>query len=83
MIHAPHHHQLLLDAAFVPSEDQGTRLDQAHVVVLDRFLPEEDCQALLEWLTEPGWQGEHPPSTSWERSTCDGAGLPSSWGLKV
>ena len=34
-------------------------------------------------MTEPGWQGAHPPQGGWERATSDGADLPATWGLKV
>lgn len=33
------------------------------------------------WL---GWRGgEAPPDAKWEKETCDQAGLPKTWGLKV
>ncbi|KAG1663704.1 hypothetical protein FOA52_013272 [Chlamydomonas sp. UWO 241] len=70
-----------LDAAFVPSESQGTRLDFAHVVVLDNFVSDEHRQQLLDLVTQPGWSGAGPPDVKWERETCDGAEFPPTWGL--
>ncbi|GAX85444.1 hypothetical protein CEUSTIGMA_g12860.t1 [Chlamydomonas eustigma] len=71
-----------IDAAFVPSSSLGTRLDQAHLVVLDNFLSAPDCQELLEWLTAPKGNGASPPIEKWERETCDAANQPTTWGLK-
>jgi hypothetical protein len=53
------------------------------LIPTDNFVPEEQRASLLEWLTGPGWDQPHPPPEKWERATSDGAGLPSSWGLKV
>lgn len=72
-----------LDAAFVPSMTEGTRLDMAHLVVLDNFITDEHRQQLLDAITAPAWQGCDPPQPKWERATCDGAGLPATWGLSV
>eukprot|EP00798_Chlamydomonas_sp_ICE-L_P018809 gene18810-25354_t len=88
---------ITLDAAFVPSDaDPGTRLDYAHLAVLDDFLGAEDCLALFNFLAAPDHKalnssdrhedkemaGCGPPSSKWERATSDGAGLPRTWGLK-
>lgn len=35
----------------------GTRLDFAHLVVLDNFITEADRRELLDFLTAPQWQG--------------------------
>lgn len=51
-------------------------------VVLDNFLDEPVRLALLEAVTEPGWQGTHPPAHSWERRTADAAQAAPTWGLQ-
>lgn len=61
----------------------GTRLDTAHLVVLDNFITEADREELLAYLTAPQWQGPQPPTQAWERATCDGAQFPATWGLTV
>ena len=63
------------------------------VVVLDGLVTDELRAELLAVLLgesgeAPSGKGgparpcSRPPTTRWERTTCDGAGLPLSWGLK-
>lgn len=71
-----------LDARLVP-HGSAMRLDYGHVVVLDNFIGEPERQSLIDTLTQPGWDhSQGPPSSSWERETADGQGLPKTWGLK-
>lgn len=71
-----------LDARLVP-HGSAMRLDYGHVVVLDDFIGEPERQSLIDTLTQPGWDhSQGPPSSSWERETADGQGLPKTWGLK-
>jgi hypothetical protein len=71
-----------LDAKLVP-HGSAMRLDYGHVVVLDEFIGEPERQSLIDTLTQPGWDhSQGPPSSSWERETADGQGLPKTWGLK-
>ena len=71
-----------LDARLIP-HNNAMRLDYGHVVVLDNFIGEPERQSLIDTLTLPGWDhSQGPPSSSWERETADGQGLPKTWGLK-
>eukprot|EP00877_Chromochloris_zofingiensis_P003980 jgi/Chrzof1/13583/Cz08g03060.t1 len=45
-------------------------------------MDEDVRKGLLEYLTEDSWQGCEPPTSKWERSTCDAAFLPRTWGLQ-
>lgn len=71
-----------IDAKLVP-HGSTMRLDYSHVVVLDNFIGESERQSLLDLLTQPDWDhSQGPPTSTWERETADGAGLPKTWGLK-
>lgn len=53
------------------------------VVVLDGLVSEALRAQLLGVLTAGAPSGAcEPPRLMWERTTCDGAGLPPSWGLQ-
>ena len=55
------------------------------VVVLDGLLDDTLRNGLLHHLIgEPDLPvlGPSPPTDRWDRTTCDGAGLPRTWGLK-
>lgn len=78
---------LRMDAAFVHRADgDGARVHYSHIVVLDAFFNEEQRAAMLAGIADQdvaeGGGGAHPPSSSWERQTADGAGLPPTWGLQ-
>mmetsp|Transcript_2194 Transcript_2194/g.6499 ORF Transcript_2194/g.6499 Transcript_2194/m.6499 type:complete len:428 (-) Transcript_2194:172-1455(-) len=76
---------VVMDAAIVEAPPPvGARVSYSHVVVLDDFIGEDERVELLEAVTAPGWDHTAgPPTGKWERSTCDGAGLPPTWGLKA
>lgn len=53
------------------------------VIALDGVVDEWMRAAILEFVTEPGWDHSGgPPRAKWERATADGEGLPRTWGLK-
>lgn len=84
-----------LDGCIVPTETGAARVDYSHLVVLDNFLDQPTRQALIDYLTEPGWttnstctsgggsSSSHPPESKWEQATCDAADKPTArtWGL--
>jgi probable phosphoglycerate mutase len=52
------------------------------VVVLDGLCDEETRAELLSLMTGGAPAAAAPPNALWERTTCDGAGLPCSWGMQ-
>lgn len=51
-----------LEACFVPSctTPPRSRVDRAHLVVLDNFFGEEERRSLLDFLSGPGQEGQLP-----------------------
>lgn len=73
---------LCLDGCIVPCQDGSARIDKAGLVVLDGLLADADRQSILGTITEPDWDHQQgPPGPKWQRSTCDAAGRPRTWGL--
>lgn len=53
------------------------RWDESHVVVLDGMVTNSERQALLDHLTEPGWDHtQGPPTSKWELACADTSGAP-------
>ena len=50
--------------------------------MLDGVVDDAQRAALLSCLLGPDPPLTTPPPARWERTTCDGAGLPPSWGLQ-
>lgn len=62
----------------------GRRWDESHVVVLDGLLTAAERAAILDSVTEPGWDhSQGPPPSKWELSCCDRAGAQPTWGLSL
>ncbi|CAM9666017.1 unnamed protein product, partial [Phaeothamnion confervicola] len=64
----------------------SSRWDTSKVAVLDGIVDEDLRTALLDLITEPGWDHRRgPPETKWERCLIDipGASAAPSWGLKA
>eukprot|EP00808_Paulinella_micropora_P015331 g59744.t1 len=72
-----------LDRTEIECEDGRTDTRSCNLLVFDEFFQEHHRAELLNHLTEEGWDhNKGPPQSKWERSTADGPGLPTSWGLK-